>query len=225
MQVLRPVLPELGIQTDQCASPETARRRLVNQKYEAVIVDADTPEAIDFMMQLRQLPMTRNVIIFAIIDDMPLTVAFQGGANFVLEKPLSLERVMKSFRAAQGLIMRERRRYYRYPVDLLAFLEWGNNREAVAVTNLSEGGMALKVSSALVPGLALKWKLDLPENKGSIEGKGEVSWADIHGHVGLRFVHVPVVYKTRLEEWLGERAQEEPGAMFLDTAKGWSKEA
>lgn len=206
IQVLRSLLPELGIQIDQCGSPESARRSLVNRKYEAIIVDADTPDNIDFMMGLRQLPMTRDAIIFAIIYDMTVTVAFQGGANFVLEKPLSPERAMRSFRAAQGLILRERRRYYRHPVEMFATLEYGSNNEGVTMTNLSEGGMAINVTFGLTPGLMVKWKFDLPEGVGPVEGKGEVTWADIHGHAGIRFVHIPLPFKVRLEDWLRERA-------------------
>ena len=183
MHALRSVLPGIGIQTDQCASPEIAHLRVVRQKYEAVIVDADSAESIEFMMNLRQLPQTKNTIIFGILEDMPVTVAFQAGANFVLDKPLTPERVHKNFRAAYGMIMRERRRYYRHPVNFIAYLEDEHNREAACVTNISEGGMALKIGFVLVPGLQVKWKFELPGSKQTVEGKGEVSWADVHGRM------------------------------------------
>lgn len=224
MQALRSVLPEIGIQTDQCASPEIAHLRVVRQKYEAVIVDADSAESIDFMMNLRRLPQTKNAIVFGILEDMPVTVAFQAGANFVLEKPLTPERVHKSFRAAYGMIMRERRRYYRHRVDFVAYLEDEHNREAACVTNISEGGMALKIGFVLVPGLQLKWKFELPDSKQTVEGKGEVSWADVHGNVGVRFVQLSVLNRSRLEEWLSERSIEEPAGTFLEASKGWNQQ-
>jgi CheY-like chemotaxis protein len=224
IQVLRPLLPELGIHTDQCASAESGRRLLNSQKYEAIIVDADSPGGFEFMASLRQLPMTRNVIIFALTRSTSVTVAFQAGANFVLEKPLTAERAMRSFRAAQGLILRERRRYYRHPVEMFATLEYGNNVDSVSVTNLSEGGMALESNSPLTPGLIVKWKFDLPDKKGSAEGKGEVSWNDNGGHLGIRFVHVPLLCKRRLEDWLNERSREEP-TLFLNVNRSWKTES
>ena len=225
LQALRPVLPELGIHTDQCASPQIAHLRVVRQKYEAIIVDADSAESIEFMMNLRQLPQTRHAIIFGIIEDMTVTVAFQAGANFVLEKPLSNEKVVKSFRAAQGMILRERRRYYRHPVDFLASIEDEYNREVANITNLSEGGMALKIGYVLIPGLQVRWKFELPEKKQTIEGKGEVSWADVHGNVGIRFVQLSVLNRSRLEEWLSERSIDESLGTFLEASKGWSQSA
>ena len=222
VQVLRPLLPELGITTDQCDSPDACRKMLANQKYEAIIIDADTGGALEFMASLRALPMTRNAIIFAIVRSTSLTAAFQAGANFVLEKPLSVERATRSFRAAQGLILRERRRYYRYPVSMPATLEFGNNVDSVTITNVSEGGMAINVGSPLTNGLIMKWKFDLPDGKGAIEGKGEVSWTDNKNSAGVRFVHIPQNLKIRLEDWLNERAREEPAPLFVNTARSWN---
>jgi hypothetical protein len=195
---------------------------LASQKYEAVIVDADTAGALEFMASLRDLPMTRNAIIFSIVRSTSLTAAFQAGANFVLEKPLSVERATRSFRAAQGLILLERRRFYRYPVAMAATLEFGNSVEAVMITNLSEGGMAFTVGSPLTPGLIVKWKFELPDGKGALEGKGEVSWTDNKNNAGIRFVHIPLPYKTRLEHWLSERVREEPAPLVLNAARSWN---
>lgn len=221
MQILRPLLPELGIHTDQCASAESCRKLLSTQKYEAIIVDVDAAGGFDFLGSLRQLPMTRHTIIFALVSSLSVTAAFQAGANFVLEKPFSPERAMRSFRAAQGLILRERRRYFRHPVDLFATLEFGSQTEGVTITNLSEGGMAIGVRTPLTPGLMLKWKFDLPEGKGTLEGKGEVSWSDGDGRAGICFVFVPRTYKIRLEEWLSERSREEV-PLFINVNRSWN---
>ncbi|HEY3928573.1 MAG TPA: PilZ domain-containing protein [Candidatus Koribacter sp.] len=220
IQLLRSLLPELGIHTDQCVTSASARKLLTSQKYEAIIVDADTIGSLGFLTSLRQLPQSRNAIIFALIHAVSVTVAFQAGANFVLEKPLTLDRAQRSFRAAQGLILRERRRYYRHSVNMFATLEYGNNAEAVTITNLSEGGMAIEVGSNLAAGTVLKWKFDLADRRGTLEGKGEVSWFNA-GKAGVRFVHVPIPYKIKLEEWLAERAQEEPTSPILGEEESW----
>jgi CheY-like chemotaxis protein len=224
LQVLRPLLPEIGLETDQCSSAENARKLLTNRKYEAIIVDADLTGAFEFMASLRQLPMTRNAIIFSMTSSTSMTAAFQAGANFVLEKPLSSERALRSFRAAHGLILRERRRYYRHPVSTPAILEYGIKTEAVMLTNLSEGGMAIEVDSPLIAGQMLKWKFDLPGTKTSLEGKGEVSWTDDTGHAGVRFVHVPQAFKVVLEEWLTQRTREDPRTLITRANRGWKSE-
>lgn len=221
VEVLRPLLPELGITTDQCAFPDAALRLLGAQKYEAIIVDDEILGGIEFMSSLRQLPMARNAIIFAIIRYISVTAAFQAGANFALEKPLTLERAHRSFRAAQGLMMRERRRYFRHTVSIEATLEFGNRVEGVVVSNLSEGGMAVETGAPLKPGDLVRLRFDLPERKVSIEGKGEVSWNDNKGHAGICFVHIPLIYKVKLEDWLNERAKDDTVALALKPEGSW----
>lgn len=210
VELRRPLLPEMGLHTDQCGSPLGGCKRLATQNYEAIIVDADLPGAFDFMASLRHMPTARHAIIFSITKSASMTRAFQAGANFVLPKPLSAERALRSFRAAQGLMLGERRRYYRHPVSLPAVLAHGNKIESVMLTNLSEGGMAIEITSPLVIGQMLKWKFALPENMLCVEGKGEVSWADGRGNAGIRFVHVPQPYKVLLEEWLSTHSLEVP---------------
>lgn len=221
-QILRPLLPELGITTDQCGSPDSARKMIAIQKYETLIIDTEMAGALEFMGSLRDLPMTRNGIIFAVIQNLTVSSAFQHGANFVLEKPLSEERAHRSLRAAQGLILRERRRYYRHPVNFSASLEFGDKLEVVAVTNLSEGGMAVETGVPLTPGLAVRFKFDLPQSR-SLEGKGEVSWTDNNGRAGICFVHVPLVYKVKLEDWLNERAREDMLPGMVNAKNGWNQ--
>ena len=221
VDVLRPLLPELGIATDQCAFPDTAMRLLNSQKYEAVIVDDEILGGVEFMATLRGLPMTRNAIIFAITRYSTVKEAFQAGANFALEKPLTAERAQRSFHAALGLIMRERRRYYRYTVSLPASVEFANRVEAITISNLSEGGMALETSCALTPGLIVKVRFELPGRRFTVEAKGEVSWTDNHNHAGICFQQIPALHKTKLEEWLSERARDEPMAMQLNPQRSW----
>ncbi len=224
VDVLRPLLPELGIATDQCAFPDTALRLLNSQKYEAIIVDDEIMGGVEFMGTLRGLPMTRNAIIFAVIRYVSVKEAFQSGANFALEKPLTLERAQRSFRAALGLIMRERRRFFRHTVNLSASLEFSNRIEGITISNLSEGGMAIDTNFALTPGLIVKCRFDLPGLKFTIEAKGEVSWTDSHGHAGVCFQQVPHLHKVKLEEWLNARANDEPPAVQRASASSWKSD-
>jgi hypothetical protein len=41
-----------------------------------------------------------------------------------------------------------------------------------------------------------------------MEVEAEVAWADIKGHVGLRFLNVPASSQELLENWLNERMEE-----------------
>src|SRR5260370_24516284 len=73
------------------------------------------PSGPAILRELRQGRSNKSCIAFAIVHGRTtVQQAFEMGANFVLDKPISLERATRSVRAAQGLIMRERRRYQRH---------------------------------------------------------------------------------------------------------------
>src|SRR5205814_6328819 len=86
----------------------------------------DVAGASETFKQMRGVPANRKTIGFAIVNGVTtLQQAFEMGANLVLDKPLSAERVTRSLRAAQGLMAHERRRYYRHPVATAAHITLG----------------------------------------------------------------------------------------------------
>jgi len=72
------------------------------------------------------------------------------GANFVLDKPISLDRATRSVRAAQGLIMRERRRYHRHLIKATGAILVDQGAELpLNITNISHGGISIECSRKL----------------------------------------------------------------------------
>ncbi len=64
-------------------------------------------------------------------------------------------------------MVRERRRYFRYPVELEVILRFGQNHEIRArTTNVSEGGMAIRAVAPLSQGVSAKLSLSLPDSRG-----------------------------------------------------------
>jgi hypothetical protein len=100
---------------------------------------------------------------------------------------------------------RERRRYFRHEVDLPVRLTAGGGEHKAAVTNLSEGGMAVRGGTKLPPNSVLEFSFELPSTPGvPIRGKGEVAWAS-EGAMGVRF-HVFLGGSERqLLNWLQAR--------------------
>jgi c-di-GMP-binding flagellar brake protein YcgR len=90
-----------------------------------------------------------------------------------------------------------------------------HNPEITATaTNLSEGGMAIRVLGKLPKDAQAQFRFTLPGAGAniSLELKGEVAWADGTGHAGIRFVEVPQSSQYQLEKWLTDRLQEEISA-------------
>ncbi len=115
----------------------------------------------------------------------------------------------RCFNAALNFMVRECRRYFRHPVDIPLRIGLPHNQEMTATaTNLSEGGMAIRVLGKL-PKDARAISFHASRCNISLELKGEVAWADGTGHAGIRFIEVPQTSQYQLEKWLTDRLQEE----------------
>jgi DNA-binding response OmpR family regulator len=219
VEALRVLMADVGIVADLCARPQDAKDTLAQQKYDAVIVDCDDlVGGVDFLRQLRHLPSNQRSIVFAMVNGKTRTYdAFDMGANFVLEKPISSESAMRHLRAARGLMIHERRRYYRHPVNMVVYLEIAqSNRYTVYMaTDLSAGGMALTNNTDLAAGMKVNLRFDLPTTEDEIEARGEVAWTDTQGRCGIKFVQVPVRYRAKLDAWLAERKAEQQVPVFV----------
>jgi c-di-GMP-binding flagellar brake protein YcgR len=136
--------------------------------------------------------------------------AFKSGANFVLQKPLTLLHASRCFNAALNFMVRERRRYFRHPVDMPLRISVPPNQElTAAATNLSEGGMAIRLLSKLPKDARAQVRFTLPAVNTSLDLKCEVAWTDEAGNAGLRFIEVPQSAQYQLEKWLTDRLKSE----------------
>ena len=185
---------------------------IAKQKYDAVIIDCDDMEnGIGILKTLRQSQSNVKSVAFAVVNGKTTTQeAFQSGANFVLQKPVTPLHAARCFNAALNFMVRERRRYYRQPVDMPLRISLPNSQDVTgAATNVSEGGMAIRVHGKLLKDAQAKFSFTLPGTNTSLELKGQVAWGDDGGQAGIRFVEVPQSSQYQLEKWLTDRLQEE----------------
>lgn len=218
-RVLQQALDSANIDLELCFSAEHARQILSRQKFDALLVDCDDMKGgTDVLRDLRKARSNRNCVAFALINRITtVEQAFELGANFVLNKPVSLERAMRSVRAAQGLIMRERRRYHRHLLNAKGVIVVDAGTELpVSITNISQGGISIECARELDEGGAARLKFNLPGSKKTIEIKGEVVWASPEGQAGIRFQVLPLESKKELDSWLERRTVPMEGAMFID---------
>jgi CheY-like chemotaxis protein len=210
--VLRPTLERLSIGIEVCRGARSGTEILSSEKFDAVIVDCDDLQGgLEVLQSLRRSPSNRNSVTFALLNGKTTThQAFDLGANFVLQKPVSPASAMRCFSAALGFMERERRRYFRHPVEVTAVLAMGEGQEIkITATNISEGGMAIRFRGKLPRGRISKVVFTLPGGQISMEPKAELAWVDGGGRAGLRFLDLPKDSRKQLEEWLGEQPIEQ----------------
>jgi hypothetical protein len=111
--------------------------------------------------------------------------------------------VQRSVKAAHGLIMRERRRYFRHPVDGDAWVKVGEKGEfKVKIVNLSEGGLLVSGASYMSGHGAVDVRFQLPGQDRPVEAKGVLCWTDTSGFLGLKFVTFSTQSKKLMDAWL-----------------------
>lgn len=206
MRVLRPALEKLSIDLEICVEAE-AGKRLSADRFDAVIVDCDDLQSgLQVLHGMRQTPGNKRSIAFALLNGTTTTTkAFQCGANFVLQKPISLLNASRCFTAALGLMERERRRYFRHPVEINVTVEFpdGTQRRVLA-SNISEGGMALCLEDPFPNHKSLTATFTLPGERVAISAQAELAWtSDIHA--GLRFLQLAMNSREQLESWLQQQ--------------------
>src|SRR5262249_23113460 len=151
-RTLRRVMDAANIEVEVCNNPEQARMALTRHKYDAVVVDCDDLQNSQAILkELRLGKSNKTCIAFALVHGhTTVQQAFELGANFVLDKPISVERATRSVRAAQGLIMRERRRYHRHLLRATGAIVVDAGAELpVSITNISTGGISIECARRL----------------------------------------------------------------------------
>jgi DNA-binding response OmpR family regulator len=209
IDILTPTLERLCIHVELCQGARAATDILVSSKFDAVIVDCDDlPGGIDVLGSVRKGKSNQNSIAFAILNGASTTTqqAFDLGAKFVLQKPISPKNALRCFEAALGFMERERRRYFRHPVEMPVTIVFDHGHEMKATTtNVSEGGMALGLTGKLPDSKIAKVIFTLPGMTFPMDPKAETAWADGTGRVGIRFLDMAKSSKEQLEKWLSQQ--------------------
>jgi response regulator RpfG family c-di-GMP phosphodiesterase len=187
---------------------EAARDCLNRRKIDGVFVDLDVPGALGVMEAIRKGTSNCKAVIFACVTDArEYTHALSAGANFLLRKPVNEDSVALHITIAKELLERERRRYFRHVLNVPVALKDGEVEHA-RMTNLSEGGMAVRTAKALRHDAVLDFTFDLPLG-GIVSGRGQVAWMNTEGMAGITLQTFRGEGREHLEARLTAREQQE----------------
>ncbi len=224
-KVLKRLLIELGVHVDLCPDAAKALARLAGWRFDAVIVDCDgVRDGFEVLKAVRTVSRNKRAVTFAMASrDLNIRDAFGMGANFVLEKPLLIERTTRWLRAAHGMMVRERIRNFRQPVEAPIHITDGLSQFPGVMVNLSGGGMSIRVDRKFEPNSTFRIGFNLPGTTTRIEIEAELIWVDTEGRRGVRFVRVSPISQQQLEAWLTENMPpEELGLKAKPQAAGRS---
>jgi CheY-like chemotaxis protein len=188
----------------------SALNRLGRRKFEAVVVDSCAASQTAVLQQIHASASNRKAVTFAVTsgkDD--TTRALSEGFSFVLERPLTPDLISHTLRVAYGMIVRERRRYFRCPISIPVVFKRKTTPEIFGRTlNISENGMALRTSALLQPGCEGTAQFTLPDLDREIRAECKVRWSGKNGEAGLSFLFLPYDTGSELQAWLAQKLEE-----------------
>ena len=204
-------MSKLAMHVDVCSDFAAATGKLCHSKYEAIVVDfKDSAAALELLKKSREMTSHKSAVAIAILnanDEMPS--AFRAGASFVLVKPISPAVLVRTLKVSHPLMVNEKRRYFRCPVQIPVYVSAGSRPDFTATSvNVSELGIALSDSLALQVGDRVVLRLNLTDPPVSAKIGAEVCWRNPAGAAGLQFVDVPAHVKEQLTSWLSARLDE-----------------
>ena len=133
-----------------------------------------------------------------------------AGCNFSLEKPLTYEAIQRSFKAAFGLIVRERRRYFRCPISVPAIAKRKGDSEIFGTTvNVSEQGMAFSGPTPLTPGTEVTIQFTLTKPQLAVTATCNVCWTNEKGQSGVQFLYLHSDLRSELHAWIAQKLEEQ----------------
>jgi len=203
-------LRELSISPDACQDAASARLLLKRRKFDAVIVDLQLGEQSGLVLdEVRLSSSNRTAVTFGISDDdAEVTAAFRKKSQFVFERPLSAQSIRKTLKPAYGLILRERRRYFRYPVSIPVIIRRESMQDVWCNSvNISQGGMALSTLVPLVAGESVRVQFTLPDHEATCSAESTICWGKA-GRLGIRFVSISDEQTSELQVWLSQKLEE-----------------
>ncbi|SRR6266496_3845673 len=203
-------LLELAISPDVCQEVPASIQLLNRRKFDAVVVDLQLGEHSGGILgEVRSSKSNGTAVTFAISgSNADATAAFRKKASFVFERPLSTESILSTLKPAYGLILRERRRYFRCPVAVpITILRQSIWEVRCNSVNISDGGMAVSTFVPLSPGEEVQVRFTLPDNKVPSLAESKVCWWKT-GHLGVRFVSLSAEHQSELQDWLSRKLEQ-----------------
>ncbi len=199
------VFDEIGVATCSCANEGQAAEALSDSKFEALVLDFDNlSPAVPFIRSVRESSSSRDAIVFAVATEMAARQrAFADGANFAFERPFLVPQIKQALQTAYSLMLRDRRRYFRCPIECPIKLTRKDGFDVEGTTiNISGRGAAVKIPAPLEAGELLSLSFKVPEADLSVDAFGSVVWDDKHGKAGITFECTSFDVGHRLAAWL-----------------------
>ncbi|HLZ13026.1 MAG TPA: response regulator [Candidatus Acidoferrum sp.] len=212
-ELIERVVGSIGMEALTLKNSAQAVDLLDRIKFDLMILDFHmaSPDGVELARQSRRMRTNRTTPVILISDDQrpsAVSIGFEAGASFVLYKPLDKERLLKTLRATQSTIDRERRRTRRIPVQHRVQLRLGAVEVEGETINVSLSGMLVRAQRALPLGSRVETSLHLGHGMKPVAGRGAIVRVAGINQMGIQMEQLGATESERLEEFLLPLVQE-----------------
>lgn len=185
-----------------CSGSLAFARTIASRKFEAVLLDMPHADALAAIKTVRNGKLNRYSIILSFVPDgQSASAVWLSGANFTIRRSSDVRSDLeKAFQSAHGLILREKRRYCRIPVNVTAELLLNGLQSAVRMLDISERGACIECTRA-IPKHGLQLRFSLPGLAESLRIEAVPVWTR-GTKTGIQFTSVDETSQTALSRWL-----------------------
>jgi hypothetical protein len=207
ISVLECILGGLHIDVAVENDPQRALDRIARSKIDALIVDCDLNGTGQFFHDLKKASPRANTVPLVIMGGPKGRPQMDAsGACFSFDKPISVEQAVRTLSAARNMILDGRLRYHRVGVEIpVTFTGRHQQRTGAQLTNLSLGGLQVRLEGGVSANELLNASFHLPGTKTSVDADVEVAWSDDHGNLGIRFLKIAPETHQNLRVWLAQQ--------------------
>jgi hypothetical protein len=210
IQYFTRALKEFSIAPEVCHDVPTSISLLNKQKFDAVFIDLDLGDkAVGILEAVRLSRSNQTAVTFAIgASDADATALLRKRTGFLFERPFSMHSIRATIKPAYGLILRERRRYFRYPIVIPVVISRQSMPEIrCSSANISEAGLAGSTSVPLTATEDVQVQFNLPDGTLPYVVESRICWWR-DGRVGVRFISLSEKRKSELQAWLTQKQEE-----------------
>ena len=208
IDAILPCLREMGIAPFVHKQTVSALQTLTRQKIDALFVDQERDPELAVLKRMRNSPSNHAAVAFAIVRERNSPGDASRVADFVMDKPLAPMSVSRAVRAAFGMMLNQRKRYFRHSVRVPIDLIDSTYRRFLGQTlNLSQTGIALECATPFAVHEIVQLEFYLPGIAEKFKCKAQIIWRAEQGKAGLAFTELRSADKQRLESWIEEEFQ------------------
>jgi hypothetical protein len=198
----RSVLKEMQIGST-CSGTIGFDKAVASTKFEAILLDIpDTDAALAAIRSVRSGKLNRYSIILSFVTHgQSASAGWAAGANFTIRRSTDLRNELnKALQSAHGLMLREKRRYYRQTLSIAVEVMSCGRRFTGRMLDISERGACIECAIP-IPIQPLEVRFSLPGFTQALKIQGVPAWMR-GSKIGVQFTLLDEFSKAALSQWL-----------------------